>query len=91
RSSIGGNRGGLFYWSTPGFGGRPAFDPAAAASALRPPLALCPAALCPAPAFARRLPCVASVDGRFEGRATAQQQLLWCCLHLRFSFLNLLR
>ncbi|KAG5455499.1 MAG: hypothetical protein BJ554DRAFT_5068 [Olpidium bornovanus] len=41
-SSIGGLRGGLFYWSAPGFGGRPALDPAAT-SALRPPLALCPA------------------------------------------------
>ncbi|KAG5461972.1 MAG: S-adenosyl-L-methionine-dependent methyltransferase, partial [Olpidium bornovanus] len=62
RSSIGGLRGGLFYWSTPGVGGRPALDPAAAASALLPLLALCSASSFPAlcPAFARRLPCVAS-------------------------------
>ncbi|KAG5455497.1 MAG: hypothetical protein BJ554DRAFT_5069, partial [Olpidium bornovanus] len=50
RSSIGGLQGGLFYWSTPGFRGRP-LDPAAA-SALRPPLALCSA-----PFFRRPLPC----------------------------------
>ncbi|KAG5457926.1 MAG: hypothetical protein BJ554DRAFT_1949, partial [Olpidium bornovanus] len=67
-SSIGGLRGGLFYWSAPGFGSCPAFDPAAA-SALRLPFALCPSpAVLRPPPFARRPPSVASVNGRFEGR-----------------------
>ncbi|KAG5460855.1 MAG: hypothetical protein BJ554DRAFT_7047 [Olpidium bornovanus] len=61
-SSIGGLRRGLFYGSAPGFGGCPALDPAAA-SALRPPLALCPAPFARRPSPAARLPWRRSTGG----------------------------